>query len=121
MQRFDIINTDGSRSPYGIVVYNKENLLPHQKYLHVCDPRELLFTVNIHHHLLKILPLFIKVINSKTVKGDIRNIFHVCDLNKLLKVNIHHLYQIHPLLFEVITSQIVKGDIRYIFNVCDLR
>lgn len=28
MQRFDIINTDGSRSPYGIVVYNKENLLP---------------------------------------------------------------------------------------------
>lgn len=28
MQRFDIINTDGSRSPYGIVVYMKENLLP---------------------------------------------------------------------------------------------
>lgn len=26
MQRFDIINTDGSRFPYGIVVYNKENL-----------------------------------------------------------------------------------------------
>lgn len=26
MQRFDIINTDGSRFPYGNVVYNKENL-----------------------------------------------------------------------------------------------